>query len=97
MCDCCNTLNVYALKSINFEIYPNPSKGKFSVFLDLKNNNDVCLSISSYLGEVVYFERIKGENNEYNKIIDLSNKARGIYMLNIKTNNQNINQKVVVQ
>ena len=97
VCDCCPVLNVYTSNLNRFKVYPNPSKGKFSVFLDLiSNNDDVYLSISNYLGEVVYFEQINRQTNQYNNIIDLRNKASGIYMLNITSNNQNINQKVII-
>ena len=96
VCDCCNALNVYTLKTNIFKIYPNPSKGKFSVSLDLKNNNDVYLFISNYLGEVVYFDQIKGQINKYSNIIDLGKKAKGIYILNIITNDQNIYQKIII-
>ena len=97
VCDCCPVLNVYTFNPNSFKIYPNPSKGKFSIFLDLKNNNDdVYLSISNYLGEVVYSEQINIQTKEYNNIIDLRNTASGIYILNITTYNQNINQKIVI-
>ena len=42
-------------------------------------------------------EELKDQEGQYDKTIDLGNKANGIYMLNITTNNKNINHKIVIQ
>ena len=97
VCDCCNTLNTHTLTPNNFKIHPNPSKGEFNIFLNLNSNNDIYLTITNYVGKVIYYEEIKEQISQYSNVIDLSNKANGIYMLNITTNNQSINQKIVIQ
>ena len=37
---------------------------------------------------------LEDQEGKCNKTIDLGNKANSIYMLNIKSNNKNINQKI---
>ena len=81
----------------DLEVYPNPSRGGFNISFNLDSKQDVSLTISNYLGEVVYTEILKDQVGQYNKSIDLANKANGIYMLNITTNSENINQKIVIQ
>jgi hypothetical protein len=81
----------------NLDVYPNPSRGEFNISFDLESRQNVYLSITNYLGEVVFTEELKDQEGQYDKTIDLGNKANGIYMLNITTNNQNINQKIVIQ
>ena len=81
----------------NISVYPNPSRGEFNISFDLENKQDVYLSITNYLGEVVFTEELKDQQGQYDKTVDLGNKANGIYMMNITTNNQNINQKIVIQ
>ena len=81
----------------NISIYPNPSRGEFNISFDLESRQDVYLSITNYLSEVIFTEELKDQEGQHNKTIELSNKAKGIYMLNITTNNQNINQKIVIQ
>ena len=78
-------------------MYLNPSRDEFNIKFDLESRQDVYLSITNYLGEVVFKEELKDQEGQYNKTIDLGFKANGIYMLNITTNNQNINQKIVIQ
>ena len=82
---------------IEFKAYPNPSRGEFNISFILESKQNIYLSITNFLGEVVFTEELKDKEGQYNKIIDLGNKANGIYMLNITTNNQNINQKIVIQ
>ena len=84
-------------KLTNISVYPNPSRGEFNISFDLESRQNVYLSITNYLGEVIFTEELKDQEGQYNKTIDLGNKANGIYMLNITTNNQNINQKIVIQ
>ena len=81
----------------NISVYPNPSRGEFNISFDLESRQDVYLSITNYLGEVIFTEELKDQEGQYNKTIDLGNKANGIYMLNIITNNEIINQKIVIQ
>jgi hypothetical protein len=81
----------------NLDVYPNPSRGEFRISFDLESRQYVYLSITNYLGEIVFTEELKEHEGLYNKTIGLGNKANGIYMLNIRTNNQNINQKIVIQ
>ena len=47
-------------------------------------------------GKLVYNERINTLNGQYNNTIDLSNNAKGVYSLQIITNNQVITKKVVL-
>ena len=79
------------------DVYPNPSKGEFNISFSLEGRQDVNISITNYLGEVIFIEELRNQEGRYNKTIDLGYKANGIYMLNVTTNNQNINQKIVVQ
>ena len=81
----------------NISVYPNPSRGEFNISFDLESRQDVYLTITNYLGEMIFTKELKDQEGQYNKTIDLGNKANGIYMLNITTNNQNINQKIVIQ
>ena len=68
----------------------------FNISFDLDNRQNVYLSITNYLGKVVLTEAFKEQEGQCSKTIKLGNKANGIYMLNITTNNQNINQKIVI-
>ena len=81
----------------NLEVYPNPSKGMFSINFESKESQNIEISITNYLGEKVFKQEVSSLINTYNRTIDLSNKANGIYLLSIKTNNKIFNKKIVIQ
>ncbi|MGC6470801.1 MAG: T9SS type A sorting domain-containing protein, partial [Flavobacteriales bacterium] len=81
----------------NLDVYPNPSRSEFTISFNLERRQDVYLTITNYLGEDVFIEKLKDQEGQCKKTIQLGDKANGIYMMNITTNSQNINQKIVIQ
>tara|TARA_B110000003_G_scaffold2652_1_gene2750 strand:- start:14315 stop:19798 length:5484 start_codon:yes stop_codon:yes gene_type:complete len=81
----------------SLEVFPNPSKGLFSISFESKESQNIEISITNYLGEKVFKQEVSNLINTYNRTIDLSNKANGIYLLSIKTNNKIFNKKIVIQ
>ena len=81
----------------NLKVYPNPSKGMISINFESQESQNVEISITNYLGEKVFKQEVSNLINTYNRTIDLSDKANGIYLLSIKTNNKIFNKKIVIQ
>ena len=92
----CNSTSIAETIS-HLKVYPNPSYGTFNIHITLNYNQDIEIIISNQLGQNVYTEKAHGIIGSSNKRIDLSNKSNGIYILNIKTNNQVITQKLVIR
>ncbi len=74
-----------------FMVYPNPSKGKFTI----SNSADISsIEIYNYLGVKVLATRVKQQIlNE----IDLSNAPKGIYSVKIYNGTETFDRKIVVQ
>ncbi len=78
-------------KANNFNIYPNPSNGTFTV--DTKKN-DYKLIITNILGEIVYQSEIKNPQSE----IDLSKQPKGVYFVQMTYEDKNtFTKKIVLQ
>ena len=58
---------------------------------------DLKVRILNIVGEVITSEDLQQFIGEYTKQIDLSNNAKGIYFLEIETNNGTINKKLILQ
>ena len=81
----------------NLTIYPNPSRDIFNVTFTSEDAQDLEVRIINIVGEVVYTENLEQFTGEYTKQINLSDNAKGIYFLEIETNEGIINKKLILQ
>lgn len=68
----------------NMKLYPNPSDGKFNLNFNLKNKGDAEITVYDMQGKQVYNEKLPNFSGEYNKPIDISSNAKGIYFVKIQ-------------
>jgi hypothetical protein len=81
------------IQNTNLNLYPNPSNGIFKLSFD----NCISyfkISIYNTVGKVVYNSAIRNNNEA---IIDMSNNAKGVYIMSISNNNSSINKRVIIQ
>ena len=81
--------------SDNINVFPNPSNGIINIQITSQSSN-AQLRIMDASGKLIHNERINTLNGQYNNSIDLSNNSKGVYSLQIITNNQVITKKVVL-
>jgi len=81
----------------NLSVYPNPSNDYFNISFDLNEIQDLKVRILNMIGEKIFFDNLDQFNGKYDSQIDLSSKSKGIYFLEIETNNGVINQKLILQ
>jgi Secretion system C-terminal sorting domain/Pregnancy-associated plasma protein-A len=88
-----NTLRNEEVNSITFTIYPNPSKGIVNVqFSNLVSNFSV--EVYDVMGKEVTFTKIDEANN---KSIVLDNVAKGVYYVNIESENSKTTKKIIIE
>ena len=92
----CENSTLLNEKNIELAVFPNPSTGKFNVYFESKGNSISELMIVNYIGEVIFYEDVKNYNS-YKKLIDLGQIARGFYLLKVKSGNEIIKRKIVIQ
>ena len=81
----------------NLEVYPNPSRDIFNVTFTSEDAQDLEVRIINIVGEVVYTENLEQFVGEYTKQVDLATYTKGIYFLEITTNNGVVNKKLILQ
>lgn len=81
--------------SSNIKIYPNPTDGIFTLEMrgQVTGKSDYRIKIFNYLGQEIYDQEILIKKTE----IDLSNKPKGIYFVQINTEERTYISKVVIQ
>ena len=81
----------------NLSIYPNPSRDIFNVSFTSIAKQDLRVRIMNVIGEELVNDNLEQFIGEYTKQIDLTNNAKGIYFLEITTNNGVVNRKLILQ
>lgn len=87
------TDGVEANKLDNLMIYPNPTKGVFKVKTNQIYSN-MTIEVRDICGKLVYSQDYHNSNEN---TIDLTTQSKGLYILTIRTDNQSINQKVIIE
>ncbi|WP_298883711.1 endonuclease [uncultured Polaribacter sp.] len=83
-----NTASLNNSEFINFKIYPNPVNGNKVYF---KLNTELNINVYNVLGKLIKTEKVNTKNNS----IDVSNLAKGVYLLKINSTNQSIAKKLI--
>lgn len=81
----------------SLSLYPNPATSNLTVKFSTGQVNKLVLKLMSVDGKQVYSEQKTGFTGEYNNNISLANLSKGIYMLQITTDNSTVTKKVIVQ
>jgi hypothetical protein len=81
----------------NLDVYPNPSRDVFNVTFTSEDVQDLEIRVINIVGEVIYTEDLQQFVGEYTKSIDLTTNAKGIYFLEIETDDGVINKKLILQ
>jgi PKD repeat protein len=80
----------------SLSIYPNPSNGNFTIKFDAQYDNAYELSIFNMLGQQVLHTNLQNIAGQYEYPVNLSNNAKGIYTVMVKSNNQMTVKKIAV-
>ncbi|MAR39825.1 MAG: hypothetical protein CMD22_03955 [Flavobacteriales bacterium] len=80
----------------HLDVYPNPSRDIFNVSFTSEDVQDLEVRVINVIGEVVYTENLNKFIGQYTKQVDLSTYTKGVYFLEITTNNGVINKKIIL-
>jgi hypothetical protein len=81
--------------NIELSIFPNPTSGKFTIHSVNEKINQI--NITNLSGQIIYKkEFLSSPSGVRGFEIDLSNQAKGIYLIQVITDQQAVNQKIIV-
>lgn len=79
-----------------FQVYPNPNNGNFSVHLVSSTNTDIALELFDMRGRKV-FNNTYANSGTFDQNINLSNVTPGIYLLNVSDGVSKETKKIVIK
>jgi len=92
-----NAVNIETLNANSMiKLYPNPSTGTVTLELSRDDASDLEVEIYSLSGKMVYRNAYSSVTNVQEKI-DLSNVARGMYVLRVRSENEIFVSKLVIK
>ncbi len=75
-------------------VYPNPSNGKFSIFLENQSAGEIHIRITNAAGQLIASYK---ESNTKNPEVDLSGVKKGLYYIELISNEFNTVEKVILK
>ncbi|MFH0865551.1 MAG: C10 family peptidase [Bacteroidota bacterium] len=82
------------LKDLN--IYPNPANNMLHISFGITDGNNASVQLFDLKGQLVFNESIQS-GTLFNKNVDITTFAKGVYNLRIITSGETVNKKVVIQ
>ena len=79
------------------DVYPNPSRDIFNVTFTSEDVQNLEVRILNVIGKIIITDNRQQFVGEYVKSINLNKYNRGIYFLEIETDNGVINKKLILQ
>ncbi len=82
---------------IGLSIYPNPTKEVLNIHFLANNSENLRVEMNTISGVAVYSEILSNFSGNYNKTIETSTLAQGVYLLRIIGDKQTVCKKIVIE
>jgi hypothetical protein len=90
-------INNHSAESMNFAIYPNPTKGFVNLKSEFSSPQKLNIEIINTNGQLVYTDFINAESGMVNHTIDVSALPQGIYSVRVFNNETFGIRKLIIQ
>ena len=95
-CQVHSNLLVYEKNDYDLEIYPNPAENEFELIFLLSSRQDIEISIINNLGQEISKNKIDDFIGQYKEKVNVSSLSKGVYFVQLKTNNEIYNKKLIL-
>lgn len=95
-CSTVSAIGYTASNNLEATLYPNPSKGIFSLDIANLNSRNAQVIITNTLGETVYTCLIQKQQGDITKTFNLESLAEGMYIIGVTTNNKSFTNRLVI-
>ena len=79
------------------KVYPNPASGVFNLAFEVTTKGNYELEIRNETGQVVYREKLGEFSGVYNKPVDISREAKGVYFVRLSDGKHTSVKTVIIQ
>lgn len=93
----CNSINNINDDLFVLSIYPNPSKGQFTVESNITQIRQLDMSIMNSTGKLIKRKSITNNTGTFRENIDLSAYSKGIYLIKLSNESNEKSIKIIIQ
>jgi hypothetical protein len=94
--DALTGVSLFSSENETFEVYPNPSNGLFTLNVETTQEEDFNMVVRDVKGKLVYENNVS-VNGVYNESMDFSHLAKGVYYLQVQSENATRVEKLVIK
>lgn len=80
----------------SMEVFPNPTHGQFHLTFNAKKSNNYSVNITNALGAIVYRSAVDVVAGKVDKMIDLSEMSKGVYMINVSDGTATVSKRITL-
>ena len=84
------------LIGFNFGLYPNPTKGNFTVAMNQVESEKIGVAVYDMRGRII-FEKSYANNGSFNQEIQLMNPQAGVYLVKVSDGNNQETKRLIVE
>jgi len=81
----------------NIKIFPNPNTGQLMVEIEVPKAQDITLKIVNILGQEMFVEKEKLLSGIHRKSIDIQTHTKGIYLLQVTTDEGVVTERLLLE
>ena len=81
----------------NLEIYPNPTRDIFNIGFTSDYKQSIEIRVVNLVGEIIFTENLDNFVGEYTNTFYLEEYPKGVYLLELDTDNGTVNKKLILQ
>ena len=81
----------------NFELFPNPNNGTFTLRFDLLSTEEIELTIMDLSGRILFTEQSVSSAGQFTKTMDLNSLAKGVYLIQLNVADGKITRQLIIQ
>jgi len=78
-------------------IYPNPATNNLNINFNSEDMQSFDIKLMNMTGQVIYTERIENHTGQFDKVIDISGFANGVYILNLNGTKGIVTEKIIIR
>ncbi|HIA36425.1 MAG TPA: T9SS type A sorting domain-containing protein [Flavobacteriales bacterium] len=90
-------LNEFLPNASGLRIYPNPSKGDFTITLNTFDDQQIIIKVRDIIGRTVYAQDYGSTNGLFESAVDLGDVISGVYTVNVSIGDYSFHQKLLVK